>query len=99
MKKFMNNAIISIAGIIVGYFAISLPFHLFEQLTSIQMRIIFVSEIIIYFAIFSAFFLIKEHKENCRKREEEYQKRRNERIGKRNQALEGIRINNYDFAA
>ena len=99
MKKFLNNAIISITGIIVGYFAISLPFHLFDQLTGIQMRIIFVAEIIIYFAIFSAFFLIKEQKENCRKKEQEYQKRRNERISKRSQNLEGIRINNYDFAA
>ena len=99
MKKFFNNAMISIAGIIVGYFAISLPFHLFDQLTGIQMRMIFVAEIIIYFAIFSAFFLIKEQKQNYRKKEQEYQKRRNERISKRSQALEGIRINNYDFAA
>ena len=99
MKKFLNNAIISITGIIVGYFAISLPFHLFDQLTGIQMRIIFVAEIIIYFAIFSAFFLIKEKKENCRKKEQEYQKRHNERINKRNRAVSGISIQNYDFAA
>ncbi|MDE6412355.1 MAG: hypothetical protein K2K42_00450 [Eubacterium sp.] len=95
MKKFLNNTIISIAGIIVGYFAISLPFHLFDQLTGMQMRMIFVAEIIIYFAIFSAFFLIKEHKANCRKKEQEYQKRRNER----KQALDGIRISSFDFAA
>ena len=95
MKKFLNTTIISIAGIIVGYFAISLPFHLFDQLTGIQMRMIFVAEIIIYFAIFSAFFLIKEHKETCRKKEQEYQKRRNERY----QSLDGIRISSFDFAA
>ena len=99
MKKFFNNAMISIAGIIVGYFAISLPFHLFDQLTGIQMRMIFVAEIIIYFAIFSTFFLVKEHKENCRKKESDLQKRRNERIGKRNQELDGIRISSFDFAA
>ncbi|MDE6110676.1 MAG: hypothetical protein K2F65_02035, partial [Eubacterium sp.] len=84
MKKFLNYAIISIAAIIVGYGAMVLPFHLFSNLTGIQMRIIFVAEILIYFAIFSAFFLIKEYKENCRKREQEFQKKHNERICERN---------------
>ncbi len=32
MKKFLSNAIISIAAIAVGYGAISLPFHLFGNL-------------------------------------------------------------------
>ena len=95
MKKFLSNVIISIAGIIVGYFAISLPFHLFENLTGIQMRIISVAEIILYFAIFSAFFIIKEYKENCRKKEQEFQKRRNERI----ETLKRINKNGFDIAA
>ena len=46
MKKFLSNAIISIAAIAVGYGAISLPFHLFDNLTGIQMRIIFIAEIL-----------------------------------------------------
>lgn len=99
MKKFLINAVISIAAIIVGYGAIVLPFHLFDNLTGIQMRIIFIAEIFIYFAIFSAFFLIKEYKENCRKKEQEFLKRHNDRISKRNQAVNGIRIHNYDLAA
>ncbi|MCI9641896.1 MAG: hypothetical protein HFJ98_03790 [Eubacterium sp.] len=99
MKKFLSNAIISIAAIAVGYGAISLPFHLFDNLTGIQMRIIFIAEILIYFAIFSAFFLIREHKENCRKKEQNFQKRHNERINKRNKTVKGIRISNYDLAA
>ena len=57
MKKFLGRAIISIAAIIVGYWAMAFPFHLFSNLTGIQMRIIFIAEIIIYFAIFSAFFI------------------------------------------
>ena len=99
MKKLLSNAIISIAGIIVGYFAMALPFHLFSSLTGVQMRILFIAEILIYFAIFSAFFLIKEHKENCRKKEQAFQKKHNKRISERNKALEGIRISNFDFAA
>ncbi len=70
MKKFLSNAIISIAAIAVGYGAISLPFH-----------------------------LIREHKENCRKKEQNFQKRHNERINKRNKTVKGIRISNYDLAA
>ncbi|MDE6723128.1 MAG: hypothetical protein K2J55_02915 [Eubacterium sp.] len=99
MKKFLSNTIISIAGIIVGYFAMAFPFHLFSSLTGVQMRILFIAEILIYFAIFSAFFLIKEHKENCRKKEQAFQKKHNKRICERNKALEGIRINDFDFAA
>ncbi|MDE5670512.1 MAG: hypothetical protein K2I14_03490 [Eubacterium sp.] len=99
MKKFFSNAIISIAAIIVGYGAMTLPFHLFSNLTGIQMRIIFIAEILIYFAVFSAFFLIKENKENRRKKEQSFQKRHNERMSKRNKAVKGIRINNYDLAA
>ena len=55
MKKFLSNAIISIAAIAVGYGAISLPFHLFGNLTGIQMRIIFIAEILIYFECNSSF--------------------------------------------
>lgn len=99
MKKFLSNAIISIAGIIVGYFAMALPFHLFSNLTGIQMRIIFISEILIYFAVFSAYFIIKEHKDNCRKKEQKFQQRHNERMNKRNRAIKGIKVNHYDLAA
>ena len=99
MKKFLSNAIISIAAIIVGYGAMVLPFHIFSNLTGIQMRMIFIAEILIYFAIFSAFFLIKEYKENCRKKEQEFRKRHNKRINERNRAVKGISVINYDLAA
>lgn len=99
MKKFVSNALISIAAILVGYGALSFPFHLFSNLTGIQMRIIFIAEILIYFSIFSAFFLIKEHRENCRRKEQAFQKRHNERVNERKQTVKGIRINGYDLAA
>ena len=75
------------------------PFHLFSNLTGIQMRIIFIAEIIIYFAIFSAFFIIKEQKESNRKRKQKYQKKHSERIQERNKTLKGIKINSYDLVA
>ncbi len=99
MKKFLSNTIISAAAILVGYGAMVLPFRLFSNLTGIQMRIIFIAEILIYFAIFSAFFLIREHKESSRKKEQEWQQRHNERVNKRNRAVKGIKVNHYDLAA
>lgn len=99
MKKFLSNIIISAAAILVGYGAMVLPFHLFSNLTGMQMRMIFIAEVLIYFAIFSAFFLIREHKESRRKKEQELQQRHNERIKKRNRAVKGIKVNHYDLAA
>lgn len=74
MKKVISTLIISAAAIIVGYGALALPFHLFTNLTGMQMRILFVAEIITYFAIFSAFFLIKESRCEKRKRNVNYVK-------------------------
>lgn len=74
MKKVISTLIISAAAIIVGYGALALPFHLFTNLTGMQMRILFVAEIITYFAIFSAFFLSRNQDAKKRKRNVNYVK-------------------------
>lgn len=100
MKKLLGRIIISVAAIIVGYWAMVLPFHLFDTLSGIQMRILFISEILIYFAIFSAFFIIKEAKTERKKKEEEYKNRHRKRVSKRLNELDGIKIySSYDPAA
>ena len=99
MKKVISTLIISAAAILVGYGAMALPFHLFTNLTGMQMRILFVAEIIIYFAIFSAFFLIKESKIEKRKKERALQERHNRRVSKRQNELKGIKISSFDLAA
>ena len=90
---------ISVAALIVGYGAMVLPFHLFDNLTPMQMRILFFTEIIVYFLIVSAFFLIKEAKEENKKRTLALEERHNRRVAKRQNELKGIRVNNYDIAA
>lgn len=99
MKKVISTIIISAAAILVGYGAMALPFHLFTNLTGMQMRILFVAEIIIYFAIFSAFFLIKESKSEKKKKERAFQERHNRRVSKRQNELKGIKMNGFDLAA
>ncbi|MDE6385050.1 MAG: hypothetical protein K2L36_02760 [Eubacterium sp.] len=99
MKKVISTLIISAAAIIVGYGALALPFHLFTNLTGMQMRILFVAEIIIYFAIFSAFFLIRESRCEKKKKERELRERHNRRVSKRQNELKGINLNGLDIAA
>ncbi len=99
MKKLLSTLIISTAAIFVGYWAMALPFHLFDTLTGIQMRTLFVFEILIYFLIFSAFFIIKEakaeRKEKCRRLKEKQIRRRTQRADE----LKGISIMDFDTAA
>lgn len=73
----MNNTVKTIltaaATAIAGFAAMVLPFKLFGSLTQSQMRILFVAELIVCAAIYSAVFLKKErkaqrrHERGCRK--------------------------------
>ena len=90
---------ISVAALLVGFGAMVLPFHLFNNLTPMQMRILFFVEILVYFLIASAFFLIKEAKAERKIRALEFEERHARRVAKRQNELKGIRVNNYDLAA
>ena len=99
MKNLINKAIISVAALFVGFGAMVLPFQLFTNLTPMQMRILFFAEIVVYFLIASAFFLIKEEKAQREIRALEFEERHARRVAKRRNELKGIRVNNYDLAA
>lgn len=99
MKNLFSKVLISVTALIVGYGAMVLPFRLFDNLTGMQMRILFFSEMIVYFAIVSAFFLIREAKAEKEKRKLAFQERHNRRVEKRNSELRGIRVNDYEIAA
>lgn len=99
MKNLFVKAIISVAALLVGFGAMVLPFHLFNNLTPMQIKLLFFAEIIVYFLIASAFFLIKEEKAQREIRALEYEERHARRVAKRRNELKGIRVNNYDLAA
>ncbi|MFR5877027.1 MAG: hypothetical protein ACLUFN_11125 [Eubacterium sp.] len=63
MKKFLKGLALSMTALIVGFFAISLPFHLFDELSQGAMSVVFIAEIIIYLAIGLGFLVIKDKKQ------------------------------------
>ena len=99
MKKILKLIAISIAVLVAGFGAMVLPFRLFDELSGIQMRILFIAETIVYFAIISAFFLIKESRGEKREKRQKMQERHNRRTEKRLRELDGIKIGGRDIAA
>lgn len=71
ISKIIKGLIISISTLVVGFCAISLPFHLFDALTSREMRIIFISEIIIYLILSMIFLLARENKQEKKKKHQQ----------------------------
>ena len=99
MKKALNVLIISALTIAIGFISMALPFHLIDNLTQFQMRVLLAGEIAVYICIFSAYFGGKEAKAQRRIRESRMKEQHEERIARRNEELKGITINNYDLAA
>ncbi|MGN0527941.1 MAG: hypothetical protein ACI4IE_02320 [Eubacterium sp.] len=94
ISKFIKGLLLSVSALIVGFCAISFPFHLFDTLTSREMRIIFISEIVIYFVTAMIFLLIRESKQE--KRQKKQQKR--ESLEKQQINFQEI-IDSYNIAA
>ncbi len=99
MKKIINAIIISAAAVLTGFVAMALPFRLFDKLTGIQMRILFIAEIVVYFLIVSAFFLIREAKKDKEEKRRSLAEKHNRRVEKRRGELKGLKIDGCDIAA
>jgi len=74
-NSFIKSMLLTLISLIVGFFAIALPFNLFRTLTDESMQMIFISEIVIYFAIAMLFLVFtdkkKKEKIKCEKWHEE----------------------------
>lgn len=99
MKKIFAKTAFSTVAVLVGLAATVLPFHLFNNLTNMQICLLFFAEILVYFLIISAFFLAKDARAVNEEKRAEYRKRHEKRVERRRKELEGIRVNNYDIAA
>ena len=99
MKKLFAKTAFSTVAVLVGLVATVLPFHLFNNLTNMQICLLFFAEILVYFLIISAFFLAKDARAVKEEKRAEYRKRHEKRVERRRKELEGIRVNNYDIAA
>lgn len=99
MKNALNTIIISLLTLLTAFTATVVPFRLFDSLTQTQMRILLFAEIALYLTIFSAVCLKKEQKAQRKSKEQALQKRHRERVEKRNEEMNGIKVKEYDLAA
>ncbi len=95
MKKnvrFLKGLVLAATALIIAFLAIALPFRLFDTLEPSQLRMLFLSEIAIYFCGAMFFLISKEKKQQKKLKEKE---KRLERRAKFQQAQKEY----YDLAA
>lgn len=92
MKKTVKNILIGVLSALIGYCLMEIPFHIFDLITPVQSKIIFVAEIIVYFIIFAIAAIIVEMKKDRKRKNDEHAKRHRERVERRNNELNGINI-------
>lgn len=61
-NNILKGIMLTLSALIVGFIAISLPFKLFDELTSSQMTILFATEIIVYFLLGAIYLIAKDIK-------------------------------------
>lgn len=81
-KNFKNGLLISAISLIVGFFAIAFPFKFFENLTSSQMTILFVTELVVYILVGLTFLVFKGLEEQKREKEQFQREQRKAKICK-----------------
>lgn len=99
MKNIIKNILLSLITLTAGFISMSVPFRLFDNLSQMQMRMLLIAEVIIYFSIFAAVFLKKEAKAQRRAKEKRMKENHNKRVHERNRELSGITVQNFDLAA
>lgn len=99
MKKIIKNILIGVLSAAIGYCLMEIPFHIFDLITPVQSKIIFVAEIVVYFIIFAIAAIMIEVKKDRKRKNAEYAKKHSERMKKRSHEMQGISIPDYDAAA
>ncbi len=61
-NKIFKGLLLTLSSLIVAFLAISLPFKLIGDMSSEQMRGLFITEIAVYFITFIAYVVINEKK-------------------------------------
>lgn len=81
-KNFKNGLALSIVSLVVGFFAIAVPFKFFDNLTSNQMTIMFATEIIVYTLVGMVFLVAKQMEADRKQKEEAQKEQRRAKISK-----------------
>ena len=80
-KNLLKGIILTIVSLAGGFFALSVPFRIFSTLSGDEVRILFVTEIAVYFAVGMIFLVVKDNKEQ-KKRKQKQQLARQEKINR-----------------
>ncbi len=99
MKKTIKTILSAVLTAVTGFCLMAFPFHIFDFLTTQQMKVIFVAELIIYFLIFAAAGTAFEARRDRKRKSKEMQKKHNERVEKRKRQFQGINITDFDYVA
>ncbi len=75
MKKIFKGFLMTLSTLAVGFIALALPFHLFDELSSKEMQLLFICEITVYLTIGMLYLAAKQRK-------------RDRKIKEKNKALE-----------
>ncbi len=71
MKKFFKGLLMSVLALAVGFLALAFPFHLFDELSSTGIQVLFISEIVIYLTLGMLFLVAKQKKADRKAKEKE----------------------------
>lgn len=101
VKQIILGAIITVSTLVVGFGITMLSFHLFDTLTSNQMKILFTIDILSLAAAATGVWYFFDSKKSKAKREKEFMERHNKRIQQRQNEINDINklINFSNFAA
>lgn len=81
-KNVFKGLLISALALVVGFFAIALPFRFFDELSSNQMTMLFVIELASYTGIGLIFLTVRQIEEDRRAKSKEQHEKREAKIKK-----------------
>lgn len=101
VKKLFSALLITTVTLIAGFGITMLSFNLFDSLTANEMKILFTADVLLLSAAAAGVWFFSESKKCKTRRKKEFEKRRRERIEKREKNLDEINsiINFSNFAA
>ncbi len=80
ISKLFKGILITLTSLTAGFFAICFPFHIFDELSTNSLRVLFACEIIVYLVVAMIFLLIKDKKDIQKSKEKQKQIKRNKKI-------------------
>lgn len=82
IKKLIYGILLSVLSLGVGFFALAVPFQLFNELSNFGIKLLFVCEIVAYIIIGLVFLVVKDKNNQKRAKKRKKQLERKEKVKK-----------------